>query len=136
MKKKKKQYAQKLLLEYLELREKRNDVNEKFHELKSKIVGFAKEHKQTSIRSDDAVMKISIKRQVVFPSKNEPGRKGLEQVMRRTDELEFAMSFDIIKLAESYQKRELSKKVRTLLKPYVRREEVVRVSVREKQGGL
>ena len=50
-------------------------------------------------------------------------------IMRKSDEWKQAVKFDVIKLGISYDKGKLSKELMLKLKPFVKKEEAVRLYV-------
>ena len=104
-------------------------LKQKIEKIKKQISDYCEENNTKGIKSKDKLLRLSKKLKTVFPKKGRKGRKEIMDIMRKSDEWKQAVKFDVIKLGISYDKGKLSQKLMLKLKPYVKKEEAVRLYV-------
>ncbi len=120
-----------LVEEYLKLDQAKQKLEKDFQEIKQKLVNFSRSNKRKTLKSGKTILTVMVKERTVFPKLNQPGRKEVEKIIKNSGNLNDILSFDVVKLAEAYDKRTLSDSVRELLKPYIKTEDLVKVFLNE-----
>lgn len=123
--------ADKFVKQYLKLQKKKDILEEKISKLKQKIADFSKESRLKTLKSGNTLLFVTHKLKTVFPKVGEAGRKQLEEIMRVSGEWKQAITFDIVKLGQAFDKKKLSESLMKKLKPFTRKEEMIRISAKE-----
>lgn len=126
-----KKQAQDLVTEYLNLYRQRNLLEEKINFLKEKIVAFSKSTKIKTLIKDKNILHVFYKTRTVFPKSNEKGRKEVEEIMKKSGQWDEVITFDIVKLAQSYDNKKLPDLVRQKLEQWAKQEEVVKIYLKD-----
>lgn len=122
------QKAQELVNQYLELQAKQDKLKQEHENLKKVIAQFCKETNQKHLKSGSIILKVRQFEKTTFPKIDDPDRKAVENIMRRSKEWKHSITFDIVKLGLAYDKKKLSDNLMEKLDPYTDKEEVIRVS--------
>lgn len=123
--------AQDLVDQYLELNEEKKALDEKIASLKEKIASFSKKSNMKALKSGNYLLFVYSKLRTIFPRAGESGRKEIEEIMRKSSEWRHAITFDIVKLGQAFDKKKLSSQLIERLKSFARQEETTRVSLRD-----
>lgn len=125
-----------IVKEYLQLLKQKEDLEERLELLKQKLADFSKKNKKKGFVWENEILVVSVKKKTIFPKKKEAGRKELEEILQNSGEMDKAITFDILKLAEAYDDKKLSSELREKLKPFTKTEEVVRIYTKEVKDKL
>ena len=123
--------SQAFIDEYLKLTEYKDKVEQRLEQLKAKVASFSNQTNHKMFRSGNHLLKVYQSQRTAFPKANDPDRKTVEQIMRESKQYDMAITFDIIKLGRSYDKGKLSPELMQKLEPYSKKEDSVRLSMRE-----
>lgn len=123
--------ASSLVEQYNSLMNQRDQITEKLAELKQTIYSFASSNHMKNLKSDTHLLYISKGLRTFFPKKGTPDRKKVEDIIVRSKQLKFALSFDINKLSNAYERNALPAELKEKLTPYTKKEEVIRASIRK-----
>lgn len=124
------QQAEDLVNQYLKLQQQKDLLEEKILLLKQKIASFSKKSNMKTLKSANTLLYVFFKSKTMFPKKGEPGRKKIEEIMRKSGEWKHAITFDIVKLGYAYEKKRLSKNLMEKLEPFIHKEEVAKIYTR------
>ena len=124
------QKAQDLVDQYLSLLNERNELEEEFLAHKQKIAEFSKTSNMKTLKSGNILLYVFTKLKTVFPKKGAKNRKIIEDIMRQSKEWKHAITFDVVKLGQAFDKKKLSKTLMEKLEPYIKKEEKVRMYTR------
>lgn len=124
------QKAQDLVDQYLSLLNERNELEEEFLAHKQKIAEFSKTSNIKTLKSGNILLYVFTKLKTVFPKKGAKNRKIIEDIMRQSKEWKHAITFDVVKLGQAFDKKKLSKTLMEKLEPYIKKEEKVRMYTR------
>ena len=124
------QKAQDLVDQYLSLLNKRNELEEEFLAHKQKIAEFSKTSNIKTLKSGNILLYVFTKLKTVFPKKGAKNRKIIEDIMRQSKEWKHAITFDVVKLGQAFDKKKLSKTLMEKLEPYIKKEEKIRMYTR------
>ena len=123
--------SQAFIDEYLKLTDYKDKVEERLEQLKVKVAKFSEQTNHKMFRSDSHLLKIYQSQRTAFPKANDPDRKTVEQIMRESKDWDQAITFDIVKLGRSFDKGKLPKDLMQKLEPYSKKEDSIRLSMRE-----
>jgi len=124
-----------LVDQYLELQKQKEDLDQKLSFLKQRIAAFSQESHMKTLKSGDSLLFVNRRMRTVFPKVHEDGREEIEEILRHSGEWKYAITFDIVKLGQAYDKKKLSEELREKLKPFTRQEEMVRVALKNVNHG-
>jgi len=127
---------QDLATQYLYWREKEEKAQKALDSLKEEIIVEAKKKKIKRIKSGQTQLIIVTQSETRFPRLNDPQRKEVEKIVRKSGELEKATVFDIIRLGNAYDERKLSKKLKKQLQPYTKRIRTTKIVVNKAKKKL
>jgi len=122
---------QDLAAQYLYWQEKEEKAQKALDNLKEEIIIEAKKKKTKRIKSGQAQLIIVTQSETRFPRLEDPQRKEVEKIVRKSGELEKATVFDIVRLGNAYDERKLSKKLRKQLQPYTKRIRTTKIVVKK-----
>lgn len=117
--------------EYLKLTDYREKVEDRIDQLKERVAKFSKQTNRKSFRFGNHILKLYQSIRTSFPKADDPDRKTVEGIMRKSKEWKQAITFDIVKLGRSFDKGKLSKTLMEKLEPYSNKEDSVRLSMRK-----
>lgn len=123
--------AQVLVDEYLDCLKAKTVFDEKLATAKQKLLEYSQANKQKTLFTKTASVTISVKKRTVFPKYNQPGRKELESAVKDFGYWDQALSFDVIKLAEAYDQKQLPEELRAKLAALAKTEPQIRIFVNE-----
>ena len=123
--------ASSLVEQYNSLINQRDQITEKLTELKQTIYSFSQSNNMKNLKSDTHLLYISKGLRTFFPKKGTPDRKKVEDIIVKSKQLKFALSFDINKLSNAYDRNALPAELKEKLTPYTKKEEVIRASIRK-----
>jgi transcription initiation factor IIF auxiliary subunit len=123
--------SQAFIDEYLKLTDYKDKVEQRLEQLKAKVAKFSEQTNYKMFRSGNHLLKIYQSQRTSFPKANDPDRTTVEQIMRESKDWDKAITFDIIKLGRSFDKGKLPQDLMQKLEPYSKKEDSVRLSMRE-----
>ena len=123
--------AQNLVKQYISLHQEKESLEEKLASLKEKIGAYSKTSGQKVFNSGNFLLRVSQKLKILFPKKNKKGRKEMLKIIKESPEYQKTLSFDILKLAGLYQKKEISKNLRQKLARFATQKRVFRFSLKK-----
>ena len=127
---------QDLVAQYLYWQEKQEKAQKTLDGLKEEIITEAKKKKTRRIKSGQTQLIIITQSETRFPLLDDPQRKRVEKIVRKSGELEKATVFDIIKLGNAYDEGKLSKKLKKQLQPYMKRVKSTKIVVKKRKKKL
>ena len=120
--------ATKLVRRYLKLQRKQEKLQKEIEKVKKIIAVYSKKTHKKYLRSGNILLKVRQLKRTVFPKADQPGREEVEKIMRNSKDWNKVITFDIIKLGMAYDKKELSKNILKKLRPYVSKENIIRIT--------
>ena len=117
-----------LVQEYLDLYRQKDNLQKKLDDLKIVIAKFSKDTNQKHLKFGDTILKVRQYIKSCFPKIDDPDRKQVETIMRKSKEWKQAIAFDIVKLGLAFDKKKLSEALRDKLTPFTNKEEVIRIT--------
>ena len=127
---------QDLAAQYLYWQEKQEKAQKALDDLKGEIVAEAKKKKTKRIKSGQAQLIIITQSETRFPRLDDPQRKRVEKIVKKSGELEKVTVFDIVRLGNAYDEGKLSKKLKKQLQPYTKRVKSTKIRVKKKKKKL
>lgn len=125
--------AQALVDEYLDCLKAKAVFDEKLAIAKQKLLEYSQANKKKTLFTKTGSVTISVKKRTVFPKYNQPGRKELEAAVKDFGYWNEALSFDVIKLAEAYDQKQLPEALRIKLAALAKTEPQIRIFVNEEK---
>jgi hypothetical protein len=123
---------QNLIDQYILLYREKELLDEKLAKLKEKLTAYSESVNQKVFTSGDYLLRISQKLKILFPKKNQKGRKEILALVKQFPEYQKTLSFDIVKLANLYQKKQISQELRKKLARFATQKKVFRFSLQKK----
>ena len=123
--------AQALVDEYRDCLRSKETVNEKLKAAKQKLLDYSQSVNKKTLYTQSGKVTVSVKNRTVFPRSNQPGRQELEAAVKASGYWDQAQSFDVVKLAESYDNNQLPADLTERLKPLAQSDRLVRIFVNE-----
>jgi len=120
--------AKELVEEYLDLHRQKDILQEKLDNLKIVIAKFSKDTNQKHLKVGDTILKVKQYIKSCFPKIDDPDRKQVETIMRKSKEWKQAITFDIVKLGLAFDKKKLSESLIKKLTPFTSKEDVIRIT--------
>jgi len=123
--------AQMLVDEYLDCLRAKETVDEKLKAAKQKLLDYSQAIKKKTLFTQSGKVTVSVKNRTVFPKSDQPGRRELEAAVKDSGYWDETQSFDVIKLAEAYDNRQLPADLAEKLRPLAKSDRQVRIFVNE-----
>lgn len=123
--------AEALVNEYLDCLKAKAVFDEKLSLAKQKLLEYSQANKKKTLYTQTGSVTISVKQRTVFPKYNQPGRKELEAAVKDSGYWNEALSFDVIKLAEAYDQKQLPQALQIKLAALAKTEPQIRIFVND-----
>jgi len=124
---------QDLTSQYLYWESRKEKAQERLDHLKEEIVMLAEKEKVKKIKSGRFYLYIITQSETRFPQIDEPGRKEVEKIVKKSGELKEVVIFDIVRLGNAYDEKKLSKSLMKKLKPFAERIKSTKIVIKEKK---
>ena len=123
--------AQVLVDDYLDCLQSKAAADDKLQAAKQKTLDYSQSVKKKTIFYSAGSVTVSVKNRTVFPKSDQPGRKELVAAVKAAGYWDKTQSFDVIKLADAYDDRELPAELAEKLRPLAKSDRQVRIFVNE-----
>ena len=123
------QQAKDLVDQYLKLISDQKALQSQIDSLKQTIAKFSLESNMKHLKSGNMLLKVFQGERTVFPKVDQPGRREVMDIMYKSQEYKHSVTFDIVKLGLAYDKNQLSPELKEKLKPFVKQEPFIRVTI-------
>ena len=123
------QQAKDLVDQYLKLISDQKALQSQIDSLKQTIAKFSEESNMKHLKSGNMLLKVFQGERTVFPKVDQPGRREIMDIMYKSKEYKHSVTFDIVKLGLAYDKNQLSPELKEKLKPFVKQEPFIRVTI-------
>ena len=123
------QQAKDLVDQYLKLISDQKALQSQIDSLKQTIAKFSQESNMKHLKSGNMLLKVFQGERTVFPKVDQPGRREVMDIMYKSQEYKHSVTFDIVKLGLAYDKNQLSPELKEKLKPFVKQEPFIRVTI-------
>jgi len=120
--------AKDLADQYLKLLADQKSLQSQIDELKKQMADYCQENDINELISGNTHLKISQGERTMFPKAEESGRREVMDIMYKSQEWKYSVTFDIVKLGLAYDKDQLSKELIEKLKPFTKQEPFIRVT--------
>ncbi|MDZ7587088.1 MAG: hypothetical protein U0946_04980 [Patescibacteria group bacterium] len=120
--------AKNLVDQYVKLISDQKTLQSQIDSLKQTIAKFSKESNLKHLKSGNMLLKVYQGERTVFPKVDAPGRREVIDIMYKSPEYKYSVTFDIVKLGLAYDKNQLSADLKDKLKPYAKQEPFIRVT--------
>ena len=121
--------AKDLADQYLKLLADQKTLQSQIDSLKLTLAKFCQENNLNELQSGNTRLKISQGERTMFPKTEEAGRNDVINIMYKSPEYKYSVTFDIVKLGLAYDQNKLSQDLKDKLKPYAKTEPFIRVTV-------
>lgn len=121
--------------DYLDLIKQNNLLEKKIATLREVIIKQARKKNTYDFSSGGKIVSIIERSETVFPEIGESGREEVESVVKRSTIISMMMSFDIVKLGNAYDEKNLPPSLITKLKPYAKKVVTTRVVIKKSSRG-
>ncbi len=123
--------AQALVDEYRDCLRSKEALDQRLQAAKQKLLDYSQSNKKKTLFTQSGSVTVSVKNRTVFPKSDQPGRKELVAAVKAAGYWDKAQSFDVLKLAEAYDDRQLPADLTENLKPLAKTDRQVRIFVNE-----
>ena len=120
--------AKDLADQYLKLLADQKSLQSQIDELKKQMADYCQENDINELISGNTHLKISQGERTMFPKAEESGRREVMDIMYKSQEWKYSVTFDIVKLGLAFDKNQLSEELKDNLKPYTKTEPFIRVT--------
>lgn len=114
--------------QYLKLLESQKTLQSQIDNLKQQMASYCRENGTEELVTGNTRLKIVSGERTIFPKAEETGRREVMDLMYKSQEWKFSVTFDIVKLGLAYDKNQLSEELKEKLKPYIKQEPFIRVT--------
>jgi len=121
--------AKDLVNQYVKLISDQKALQSQIDSLKQTIAKFSEESNMKHLKSGNMLLKVFQGERTVFPKVDQPGRREIMDIMYKSKEYKHSVTFDIVKLGLAYDKNQLSPELKEKLKPFVKQEPFIRVTI-------
>ena len=121
--------AKDLVNQYVKLISDQKALQSQIDSLKQTIAKFSQESNMKHLKSGNMLLKVFQGERTVFPKVDQPGRREVMDIMYKSQEYKHSVTFDIVKLGLAYDKNQLSPELKEKLKPFVKQEPFIRVTI-------
>ena len=115
--------------QYLKLLADQKTIQSQIDELKQQMADYCQQNNLSELTTGNTRLKVSQGERTMFPKAEEAGRNDVINIMYKSQEWKYSVTFDIVKLGLAYDKNQLSEELKEKLKPYVKQEPFIRVTV-------
>ena len=120
--------AKDLADQYLKLLADQKSLQSQIDQLKQQLADYCLENETDNLVSGNTQLKVSQGDHTVFPKAEEPGRREVMDIMYKSQEWKYSVTFDIVKLGLAFDKNQLTQDLKDKLKPYIKTEPFIRVT--------
>ena len=120
--------AKDLADQYLKLLADQKTLQSHIDSLKQTLAKFCEANEVNELQSGNTRLKVSQGERTMFPKTEEAGRNDVINIMYKSPEYKYSVTFDIVKLGLAYDQNKLSQDLKDKLKPYVKQEPFIRVT--------
>ncbi|MFA4827422.1 MAG: hypothetical protein WC596_04210 [Candidatus Shapirobacteria bacterium] len=114
---------------YLDLRLKKAKLESDLSQVEQELADYCRQNKKRSLTFRDQILTVVQKTKTVFPSKSDPKRKELEQILKSFDITTQFKTIDITRLASAYDLKKLPADLNAALKPLATAKPFIRISL-------
>lgn len=114
--------------QYLKLLENQKILQSQIDQLKQQMADYCRENDTEELITGNTRLKVVSGERTMFPKAEEAGRNDVINIMYKSQEWKYSVTFDIVKLGLAYDKNQLSEELKDKLKPYVKQEPFIRVT--------
>ena len=120
--------AKDLADQYLKLLNDQKTLVSQIDELKQQMADYCQENNTGELVTGNTRLKVVSGEHTVFPKSEEAGRREVIDIMYKSPEYKYSVTFDIVKLGLAYDKNQLSEDLKDKLKPFTKTEPFIRVT--------
>ena len=120
--------AKDLADQYLKLLADQKSLQSQIDQLKQQLADYCLENETDNLVSGNTRLKVSQGDHTVFPKAEEPGLREVMDIMYKSQEWKYSVTFDIVKLGLAFDKNQLTQDLKDKLKPYIKTEPFIRVT--------
>ena len=120
--------AKDLADQYLKLLSDQKTLQSQIDSMKQTLAKFCEDNQVDELQSGNTRLKVSQGDRTMFPKAEEQGRREVMDLMYKSQEWKYSVTFDIVKLGLAYDKNQLSGDLKEKLKPYIKTEPFIRVT--------
>jgi len=120
--------AKDLADQYLKLLSDQKTLQSQIDSMKQTLAKFCEDNQVDELQSGNTRLKVSQGDRTMFPKAEEQGRREVMDLMYKSQEWKYSVTFDIVKLGLAYDKNQLSEDLKDKLKPYIKSEPFIRVT--------
>ena len=120
--------AKDLVNQYVKLISDQKALQSQIDSLKQTIAKFSEESNMKHLKSGNMLLKVFQGERTVFPKVDQPGRREVMDIMYKSQEWKYSVTFDIVKLGLAFDKNQLTQDLKDKLKPYIKTEPFIRVT--------
>ena len=121
--------AKELADQYLKLLADQKTLQSQIDSLKQTLAKFCEASEVSELQSANTRLKVSQGERTMFPKAESAGRNDVINIMYKSPEYKYSVTFDIVKLGLAYDQNKLSQDLKDKLKPYAKTEPFIRVTV-------
>lgn len=122
------QAAKDLADQYLKLLTDQKTLQSQIDNLKQQMADYCQENDTEELVTGNTRLKIVEGERTMFPKAEEAGRNEVINIMYKSQEWKYSVTFDIVKLGLAYDKNQLSEELKDQLKPFAKTEPFIRVT--------
>ncbi|PIR92444.1 hypothetical protein COU01_01755 [Candidatus Falkowbacteria bacterium CG10_big_fil_rev_8_21_14_0_10_44_15] len=120
--------AKDLADQYLKLLADQKTIQSQIDLMKQTLAKFCKDSQVNELQSGNTRLKVSQGDRTMFPKAEEQGRREVMDIMYKSQEWKYSVTFDIVKLGLAYDKNQLSEDLKDKLKQYIKSEPFIRIT--------
>ena len=120
--------AKDLADQYLKLLSDQKTLQSQIDSMKQTLAKFCEDNQVDELQSGNTRLKVSQGDRTMFPKAEEQGRREVMDLMYKSQEWKYSVTFDIVKLGLAYDKNQLSGDLKEKLNPYIKTEPFIRVT--------
>ena len=120
--------AKALADQYLKLLADQKSLQSQIDQLKQQMADYCRKNETDNLVSGNTRLKVSQGDHTVFPKAEEPGRREVMDIMYKSQEWKYSVTFDIVKLGLAFDKNQLTQELKDKLKPYIKSEPFIRIT--------
>jgi len=120
--------AKELADQYLKVLADQKSLQSQIDQLKQQLADYCRENNTDNLVSGNTRLKVNQGDHTVFPKAEEPGRREVMDIMYKSQEWKYSVTFDIVKLGLAFDKNQLTQELKDKLKPFIKSEPFIRVT--------
>ena len=106
--------------QYLKFLNDQKSLQTQIDELKKQMAQYCQENNTGELVTGNTRLKVVSGERTMFPKAEEAGRREVIDIMYKSPEYKYSVTFDIVKLGLAYDKNQLSQDLKEKLKPYIK----------------